>query len=267
MSSKSKKGGIKRTNKAHQTSSGKSAAPKKTINRKDKNASHSNRDVQKKVIKRKDKGAQSSVEAKSGGVKSKGIDRNATSKEPVKSKGISRGDRNAPVKQEKVKTVTRRDKGARSTQEHKASGPARSGKMMQTSSSLGIEKATISTKKGVVDRNKQCSSEAKAKGVSRSAKSNQTSTGPAKEKVVKRGAQGGAFSQSSHEAKPRSKKNNAMHTSSGGREAVIKPKKNAGGKNMHAASSNTFGGGSSSGAAQPRATKNTSHMQSSFQFG
>lgn len=273
MSSKKKgskkKGGIKRTNAAHQTSSGKDQPKKAGIKRVDRNATVAV-EVVKKGVSRTDKN-KTSIEP----TKSKGLaraDKGARSVEPVKVKSVQRRDKNAQVKEpEKQKsrkihaTATKQSKG-----ETKQFSGAKSGKMNQTSSSLGLEKVKISSKKGTRDANATHKDNlvTKKTGIVRRDANVQKSTEVKAKK--KGGAKGGAFGQSTQEAKPKTVRaakagGGAFSQSSGSKPAAksgLKTSKTT--SNCQQKSNNIFGSKASTASAP---SKNTSHMQSSFQFG
>jgi len=271
MSSKKKgskkKGGIKRTNAAHQTSSGKDQPKKAGIKRVDRNATAAV-EVVKKGVARTDKN-KTSIEP----TKSKGLaraDKGARSVEPVKVKSVQRRDKNAQVK-EPEKTKTRKIHATATLQskgETQQFSSGKSGKMNQTSSSLGLEKVKISSKKGTRDANATHKEVAKKTGIVRRDANVQKSTEVKAKK--KGGAKGAAFGQSTQEAKPRTVRaakggGGAFSQSSGSKPAAKSGlKSNKTKSNCQQKSNNIFGSNASTASAP---VKNTSHMQSSFQFG
>jgi len=267
--SKKKGGGLKRTNKCQQTSSPQ-ATKSSGLKRSDRNAKSAPEKV-KKGVTRTDKNKTSQEPVKKKGLAR--VDKGATSKEPEKVKAVQRRDKNAQAKEpENVKTrkihatATKQSKS-----EAKQFGSGKSGKMNQTSASLGLENVKISTKKGTRDANATIKTEVKKTGITRRDANVQKSA------EVKPKTKGGnksgasAFGQSSAEAKPKTvrqaKGNKGAFSQSSATAAPTKSglKTSSTSSNCQRKSNNIFGGGAKSVAAAP--AKNTSHMQSSFQFG
>lgn len=189
-------------------------------------------------------------------------------------KSVQRRDKNAQAKEPEIvktrkihATATKQSKN-----EAKQFGSGKSGKMNQTSASLGLENAKVSTKKGTRDANATVKAEVKKTGITRrDANVQKSSEIKQKTKGGNKAAMASAFSQSSAEAKPKT-----VRTVKGGKGAFSQStataaptksglKTSSTSSNCQRKSNNIFGASAKTTAPAPQ--KNTSHMQSSFQFG
>jgi len=264
MSAKKKKGGITRTNKSQQRSTGEQPT-KSSIKRKDKGA-QSVPEKPKKTVVRRDKNATAKEALKVKKVARR--DANATVKEAPKVKKLARRDCNATVKEPvKVKTVKRTDK-------NKSVGTEQKIKSVKRRDKNETVKQPEKQNFGVARKNKglQCTEEKVTKGLARkgctSTSSKETSAFRAKPGTKK----SGAFTQSKGEtAKPkvvkRTGKANLTSTHLENKPKVSS-KRSGGGPAPHTKSNISFGARSTGNSPKPKArVKNTSHMESSILFG
>lgn len=269
MSSRKKKGGIKRTNKSQQQSTGAPTSGSKGIARRNVTGTCKEEKVAK-GISRRGVTTTSQVEKKNkskGGVRDAG----AQSKEkPSDKKVIKRRDKNKKAEVVREKIVARANTmHTRSGVEEVKKSVARTGKMNQTSSSLGLETKSSSAKKGTIDPNKSYGKEEKRIGI-RGAGGAQARSAPSKPKSAakKKAASAGAFTTSTREA-PVGGGGIARRAKTGTSRPVSKPaptKKRTGtGRNAHQGSNNIFGASGASSSAAPRSTP--AHMKSGFTFG
>lgn len=273
MSSKKKKGGLKRTNKSQQTTIGKDPPTGKSgksgLKRADKNKSSDPKEKAPKTVRRTDKNVTSSEPTAKKGI-ARG-DKGARSVEPTTVKSVQRRDKNAsaaPTKQVKTRkihaTATKQSQG-----EKQQFGGSKSDRMNQTSSSLGLENATISAKKGIRDANQSIKEVTKKTGITRKNPNVQKSreAEPKTKGKAKPGA-ASAFAPSSAEVKTSTvrpaKKGGGAFSQSTGTKKTTSGLRSTSKPNSQQQSSNIFGG---SGGSAPAKAKNTAHMASSFTFG
>lgn len=221
-------------------------------------------------LKRQDRNQQKSTE-KAAKTKGKVRPKGVQSKEEIAPKSIKRADKNKRGTEVKEKKVSRANTmHTASGVEEKAKTVTRTAKMNQSGASLGLEKTTASSKKGIRDKNASTGVEAKRTGI-RGAGGAQARSDPTKPKAVakKKAGTASAFGQSTSETRAgggvaRRDKNK---TSSGASKTAPRKARGGGtGMDAHKGSNNIFGGGSSA-ASRPAPRATPAHMQSGFTFG
>lgn len=271
--SKKKGKGIKRTNKAQQTSiHNEQPTTTKTLKRVDK-CKQSVEAPKKKGVARKDKNSQSSEPVKTKQIKRQPGKQQSQSTEDVKKKVIKRRDVTQTSVEKTKKVIPRQNLMHQSGkgEEPQRKAIARKPGMNERSEKLGLE-SKPRTKKNVCDPNKTVAEPVKTKKIVRSSNRNATSSKEVVPSKGKRGgAKGAAFQTSTEEAKVgRKLKTGAgkmQQRSCEKQEPKVNKKKPIKTKNNQMTTSNNIFSGGSSGGKSSQPSKNVSHMQSSFQFG